>query len=234
MEEQWSLKPLPGSWTKMKSLLQNPTFICANLIITMAGVIKGSVEEMLPFHADHQWGYDPMEIGKLFCATAVAYFLASALVSQIWTGLGRFQVGFSSQCILLLGITAWMSFRVAYYYKDETALFGTFAGYGFCAGLAFTAAAQLIAEVVDHAEGHAKDAANGIWNTMWEAGGSTGFALGGFLAHHYNDQMALTTWYLMSALVVAIVMVTVGQSKAQPEGLKGKKDKMLDYGGTTA
>merc|ERR1719456_961398 len=223
MEQQWSMKPLPGAWEKMKALLQNPTFICANLIITMAGVIKGSVEEMLPFHADHQWGYDPMEIGKLFCATAVAYFLASALVSQIWTGLDRFQVGFSSQCILLLGITAWLSFRVAYYYKDETALFGTFAGYGFCAGLAFTSAAQLIADVVDHAEGHAKDAANGIWNTMWEAGGSTGFFLGGFLAHRYHDQMMLTTWYLVAALFVAIAMVIVGM---RPKPATGKAEKL--------
>jgi hypothetical protein len=175
-EEWWSfLRPQPGAWLKMKTLLQNPTFICATLIITMAGVIKGSVEEMLPFHADHQWGYDPMTIGKLFCTTAVAYFVASALVAQVWIGLGRLQIGFSSQCILLLGITAWMSFHVAFYYKDESVLFASFAGYGFCAGLTFTSAAQLIAEVVDHAEGHAKDAANGMWNTMWEAGGSTGF-----------------------------------------------------------
>jgi MFS family permease len=227
----WSfLAPQPGAWSKMKALLQNPTFICANLIITMAGVIKGSVEEMLPFHADHQWGYDPMEIGQLFCTTAVAYFVASALVAQIWISLGRFQIGFSSQCILLLGVTACMSFHVAFYYKRESTLFSAFAGYGFCAGLTFTAAAQLIAEVVDHAEGHAKDAANGIWNTMWEAGGSTGFFLGGFLAHHYSDQMTLTTWYMLCSVLVAICMIAVGVKGST--AAYSKIHKTLDYGST--
>jgi len=223
----------PGAWDKMKALLQNPTFICANLIITMAGVIKGSVEEMLPFHADHQWGYDPLEIGKLFCTTAVAYFIASFLVAWVWTDLGRFQIGFSSQCVLLMGAATWMGFHVAYYYKDETALFGTFAGYGFCAGLTFTSAAQLIADVVDHSEGHAKDAANGIWNTMWEAGGSTGFALGGFLAHRYHDQMNLTTWYMICAVVVAASMLACGAAKNAQQGkLTDKLGKAVEYGST--
>jgi len=222
--------PSPAAWGKMKALLQNPTFICANLIIMMAGVIKGSVEEMLPFHADHQWGYDPIAIGQLFCTTAIAYFVASGIVAAIWTGLGRFQIGFSSQVVLLLGVSTWLSFHVAFYYKDETALWATFAGYGFCAGLTFTSAAQLIADVVDHAEGHAKDTANGIWNTMWEAGGSSGFALGGFLAHRYHDQMTLTSCYLLASVVVAVCMVAVGASKGnQPVG---KMAKAVDYGGT--
>jgi len=208
-EQRSSWMPRPGAWMKMKVLLQNPTFICANLIITMAGVIKGSVEEMLPFYADHQWGYDPVEIGKLFCTTAIAYIIASAIVAQIWIHLGRFQIGFSSQCILMLGVAACICFHVAHYYKKEAALFGTFAIYGLCAGLTFTSAAQLIAEVVDHAEGSAKDVANGVWNTMWEAGGSVGFFLGGFLAHRYNDQMTLTSRTMFCAIVTAICMVVV-------------------------
>merc|ERR1719352_2014548 len=128
-----------------------------------------------------------------------------------------------------MGATTWMGFHVAFYYKNEKALFGAFAAYGFCAGLTFTAAAQLIAEVVDHAEGHAKDAANGIWNTMWEAGGSTGFFLGGFLAHHYSDQMTLTTWYAVCAAVTSACMVVVGGAKRHQSA--GKCEKTLDYGG---
>jgi MFS family permease len=223
--------PQPGSWAKMKALLSNPTFICAVLIITMAGVIKGSVEEMMPFHADHEWGYDPIKIGKLFCTTAISYFVSSAIVAWVWTDLGRFQTGFSSQCILLMGVTTWMSFHVYYYYQDETILFATFAGYGFCAGLTFTAAAQLIAQVVDQCEGHAKDAANGIWNTMWEFGGSTGFALGGFLAHHYHEQMNLTSVFVVCAFVTATCMVIVGGT-VKGSNTTGKKEKSLDYGGT--
>jgi len=227
----WSfLIPQPGKLAQLACLLKNPTFICANLIITMSAGIKGSVEEMLPFHADHQWGYQPMQIGQLFCTTAVAFFVAAAIVSQTWTSLGRFQVVFSSQCIALLGVTACMSFHVAYYYKDETALFGTFASYGFAAGLSFTAAAQLIAEVVDHAEGHTKDAANGIWNTMWEVGGSTGFFLGGFLAHHYKDQMMLISQCMVCSIVTAICMIVAGGVKGGKA--KDMEDKSLSYGST--
>jgi len=235
MEKWWSfMKPQPGTVSQLTCLLKNPTFICANLIITMSAGIKGSVEEMLPFHADHQWGYEPMQIGQLFCTTAVAFFFGAAIVSQIWTNLGRFQVAFSSQCIMLLGVTACMSFHVAYYYKDETVLYGTFAGYGFCAGLSFTAAAQLIAEVVDSAEGHTKDAANGIWNTMWEVGGSTGFFLGGFLAHHYKDQMMLITRCAICAVVTAICMLVVRGFKANAASDKAsdKLGKLADYGST--
>jgi len=239
-DTSWNLmKPQPGAMVKLKALMANPTFICANLIITMAGVIKGSVEEMLPFHADHQWGYDPVAIGWLFCTTAVAYFVGASIVTLCWTSLGRFQCSFSAHSIFLLGMTSCMSFHVAYYYKDETALYGAFAGYGFCAGLTFTVAAQLIADVVGKAEGHAKDAANGIWNTAWEAGGSTGFFLGGFLAHRYHDQMTLTTWYMAASVVVAICMVVVGTQRPGVPGscimkdrLPGNMDKALDYGGT--
>jgi len=231
VDQWWSfLVPQPGSVAQLVCLLKNPTFICATLLITMASAIKGAVEEMIPFHADHQWGYEPLQIGQLFCTTAVAFFVAAAIVSQTWTALGRFQIAFSSQFILLLGVTACMSFHVAYYYKDETALFSAFAAYGFCAGLTFTAASQLIAEVVDHAEGHAKDAANGIWNTMWELGGSTGFFLGGFLAHHYKDQMNLITQLMVCAIVTSICMIVVSGVRAD-KGVD-KVGKILDYGST--
>lgn len=227
-------QPQPGAWKKMMTLLQHRTFICANLLITMAGVIKGSVEEMLPFHADHEWGYQPMEIGKLFCTVAVTYLLASIIVSQVWISLGRFQVGFSSQCILLLGVTAWMGFSVHYYTKDSTTLFCTFAAYGFGAGLAFTAAAQLIADVVDHEEGFFKDAANGLWNTWWEAGGSLGFFLGGALAHHHSDQMVLTGRYAICAAIVALSMIALGRDSSSHREfrLMDKTECKVEYGST--
>merc|ERR1719235_1588503 len=125
-----------------------------------------------------------------------------------------------------------MSFHVAHYYKDENAFFGTFAVYGLCAGLTFTAAAQLIAEVVNDAEGGAKDVANGLWNTMWEFGGSAGFFLGGFIAHRYNDQMTLTTRYMICAMVTAVCMMAVGAvSRDNKTGkLTDEAGKFQEYG----
>merc|ERR1719469_598124 len=142
--------------------------------------------------------------------------------------MGHLQIGFSAQAILLLGITPWMGFCVAFYTHQTKVLVGVFAAYGFAAGLAFTAAAQLIGDVVDQLEGQAKEAANGIWNTAWEAGGSTGFFLGGLLAHHHEQQMSLTGRFALCAVVVAVCMVLVGREvpRACPEG------KSLDYGST--
>merc|ERR1719456_387050 len=99
-----------------------------------------------------------------------------------------------------------MSFHVYNYFWNDKLLFGAFTFYGFCAGIAFTSAAQLIADVVENQQGHAKDAANGMWNTMWEFGGSTGFFMGGYLAHHYKDQMTLTTRFMIASGVVAACM----------------------------
>merc|ERR1719213_1330287 len=83
------------------------------------------------------------------------------------------------------------------------------AAYGVSLGMTHTPAALLLASVIDHEEGSAKDAVNGIWNTMWEAGGSLGFLLGGLLAERYHEQMALLTSYGMCATIAAISMVTI-------------------------
>ena len=53
------------------SMLKSPRLGCTVLLIVTAAIVKGSVEEMLPFHADHQWHYDPLRIGGLFSIIAV-------------------------------------------------------------------------------------------------------------------------------------------------------------------
>jgi MFS family permease len=231
MASSWkkSLTPQPGAMARMKLLMQSRDFACANLLIAMAAVIKGSVEEMLPFHGDHQWGYDPLEIGQLFCTVAMAYMLAAAFVNQFWIKIGRMQIGMSSCWLCMLGVSAWLAFAVVNYYKDPKLLTINLAMYGFCAGLTFTAAAQLIADVIDHEEGPFKDAANGIWNCVWEAGGSLGFFLGGYLAHHYDDQLELLTRYVIGAVATAMCMLAVNfwPEAATPSG---KGSRKLDYG----
>jgi len=226
-------KSRPGAWDRFMQVLQNRELACSIILIAMAAVVKGSVEEMLPFHADHRWGYDPMEIGKCFCTIAIAYITAAGLVGQFWTRLGQFQVVFSAFWLLMLGIVAWMSFAVFTYYRDANALLITLAGYGVCLGMTHTPAALLLASVVDHEEGTAKEAVNGIWNTMWEAGGSLGFLLGGLLAEHYHEQMALLSTYAMCCAVAALAMVTIyAWPEQDPYLLENDKDAELnkDYG----
>lgn len=233
-------KSRPGAWERLICTLQNREFACAIVLITMAAVVKGSVEEMLPFHADHRWHYDPLEIGKLFCTIAIAYILSACITGQFWSWLGKFQVIFGAYWLLMLGIFAWASFAVISYYKDASILMMSLAGYGVCLGMTHTPAALLLASVVDHEEGTAKEAVNGIWNTMWEAGGSLGFFLGGFLAEHYHEQMELLSCYAGCCAVAASIMVAI---YAWPETddddcagdalLKRKLNEEYDYGTST-
>jgi MFS family permease len=232
------ITPQPAGVARFATLLRSRQFACANLLITMSAVIKGSVEEMLPFHGDHQWGYDPLQIGQLFCTIAVSYMMAAAIVTNFWTMLGRAQVGCSALWLSMYGISAWVAFSIAFYSRNSTTLTVTLAGHGFCCGLVFTAAAQLIADVIDHEEGSFKEAANGIWNATWEAGGSLGFFLGGLLAERYDGQLALLMRYLICAFVTALCMLVVAfwPSTSEPRTkdgkLLGKAGATHDYGST--
>merc|ERR1719191_1057768 len=103
-----------------------------------------------------------------------------------------------------------MIFAVAAYYKTTWNLWGTLAVYGCFLGLTHTPAALLLADAIEHEEREAaKDAVNGIWNTMWEAGGSLGFLLGGLLAHSYNEQVNLMTAYVITCALAAAMMLAV-------------------------
>lgn len=230
----------PGAWQRFKDLLQSRDLIVAVVLIAMAAVVKGSVEEMLPFHADHRWGYKPWDIGLLFCNIAVAYIFAAYIVGQwMWDWLGEFQVVFSAYWLLMLGIVAWMCFAVISYFNDANMLIASLWAYGICLGMTHTPAALLLAKAIDHEEGAGREAVNGIWNTMWEAGGSIGFLLGGLLGEHYHEQMALLTGYSVCCVVAALCMVTVASwpedgidcsCTAKDKSTEKLDEKRIDYG----
>jgi len=225
----------PGACKRMKSVMHSRELICAVLLISMAAVVKGSVEEMLPFHADHRWGMTPMEIGELFCTVAIAYILAATFVGQYWCWLGDYQIVFSAWWLLMLGVVAWLVFAVVSYSRNYVLLSISLALYGVSLGMTHTPAALLLASVIDHEEGSAKDAVNGIWNTMWEAGGSLGFLLGGLLAERYHEQMALLTSYTIFCVATSLTMVTI--SNWPEEGLSclnNDRKGSEDYGSTVS
>merc|ERR1719159_1985870 len=104
---------------------------------------------------------------------------------------------------------AWSVFLVNTYMKRWWVLIAALAGYGACVGLTFTPAALLLADDIEHQDGKAKEAVNGIWNTMWEAGGSLGFFLGGFLAEDYGGQVNLMGAYFICCICTAAVMMGI-------------------------
>merc|ERR1719221_921978 len=106
-------------------------------------------------------------------------------------------------------MTSYTLFLIASYHKTINALYMGLVMYGICLGLTHTPSALLLADAIEHEEGKAKDAVNGIWNTMWEAGGSLGFLLGGLLAHNYEHQLELMVAYALCCLGTACCMLAI-------------------------
>lgn len=226
-------------WKKLRHMLRGKQLATAVILIVSAALIKASVEEILPFHADHRWGYDPIKIGELFSVIAIAYIAAAVVAGRIWTSINKYQVLFSSLWMVFLGITAWCVFLTAGYYKRQEALKTGLALYGVALGMTHTPAALLLADAIEREEGRSKDAANGIWNTMWEAGGSLGFLLGGVLAEDYERQVSLMAAYAAFSVISAGTMIAVNNCPKRGGGTEWVAKKLTlgskgDYGSTGA
>eukprot|EP00812_Abedinium_dasypus_P010131 NODE_376_length_1618_cov_451.275752.p1 GENE.NODE_376_length_1618_cov_451.275752~~NODE_376_length_1618_cov_451.275752.p1 ORF type:complete len:437 (+),score=168.60 NODE_376_length_1618_cov_451.275752:209-1519(+) len=113
------------------------------MLIATAAIVKGSVEEMLPFHADHQWGFDPVQIGQLFSVIAVPYILAAMSTGKVWQLIGHYQIVFGAAWLALLGVCTWSVFIVASYSHNAMQLGASLMAYGLCLGPTRTPAAPL-------------------------------------------------------------------------------------------
>eukprot|EP00929_Paragymnodinium_shiwhaense_P062458 TRINITY_DN3117_c0_g1_i1.p1 TRINITY_DN3117_c0_g1~~TRINITY_DN3117_c0_g1_i1.p1 ORF type:complete len:494 (-),score=117.88 TRINITY_DN3117_c0_g1_i1:132-1613(-) len=231
-----------SGWRRLWKVLRSRRLVCAVILIVMSAVVKGSVEEMLPFHADHRWGFDPLQIGQLFAIIAVAYIISAAAIGKVWRQLGNFRIGFSAAALILLGVASFGTFSLSAFGFGRYWLWGGLVFYGVALGLTHTPAALFLADAIDHEEGVAKDAVNAIWNTMWEAGGSLGFLLGGLLGEHYPAQLRLLSSTAIACVVAAAIMMwfrPTGQAQKQleykdsvPILQKKAEDQKKDYGGT--
>lgn len=225
-------------WQRLRSVLRSPRLGVAVLLIVMAAVVKGSVEECLPFHADHRWGMSPIEIGNLFLVIALAYISVAFTMAEpcpwpLWQYLKGYRVLFSATCLVMLGLMAWCVFLVHTYMKRWVVLIVALAFYGAALGLTFTPAALLLADDIEHQDGKAKEAVNGIWNTMWEAGGSLGFFLGGFLAEDYEGQVSLMAAYFVCCICTAALMMGIATFPPDRKmSLESSGPNCGSYGGT--
>mmetsp|Transcript_65188 Transcript_65188/g.142038 ORF Transcript_65188/g.142038 Transcript_65188/m.142038 type:complete len:475 (-) Transcript_65188:78-1502(-) len=192
---------------RLKAVMFSRRLICTVILIVTAAMVKASVEEMLPFHADHEWNFKPLKIGELFLMVAVAYIFAAGLAGKAWQHVQGREVHFSAACLALLGLVTLGVFLVSSFGKHRNYLWLSLFAYGTCLGLTHTPAALLLADAIEHEDGVAKDAINGIWNTMWEAGGSLGFLLGGVLAENYRGQIHLLTAYCGVCILAAMGMM---------------------------
>jgi len=223
---------------RLKGVLRSPRLYCAVILIFVAAVVKASVEEVLPFHADHRWHMKPLEIGNLFSIVAFAYIISALLSGRMWNLLAGRRMLFSAFWLATLGVVAWSMFLVSSMYHHQVALFAGLVGYGVCLGVTHTPAALLLGDAVEHEDGVAKDAVNGIWNTMWEAGGSLGFLLGGLLAEDYRKQLNLFASYVLLCAFCAVSMLMMGGFRDEritgSSDLKKKAGDLASYGATAA
>jgi len=230
---------LQTGWRRLTKLLQSRRMALAVILITMAAVVKGSVEEILPFHADHRWNFDPLMIGNLFFVIATAYILSAAAVGRAWEAMHEYRIIFGAAWLTALGISAYCVLVVASYEFPEDqkliVLYIALSFYGACLGLTHTPSALMLADAIEHEEGQAKHAVDGIWNTMWEAGGSLGFLLGGLLAHNYEHQLELMVAYAVCCLGTSFCMLAIHHFprhwKSAPKQIEAREGSVT-YGST--
>jgi hypothetical protein len=181
---------------RLSRVLMNRTLIASIVCIAPAAMVKSSMEGILPLFAGAQ-GYDEFEVGQLFTMVSVGFILSAVTLGYIWTSLRPFgRVAISGLSLILLGGLACFILRA--YGIDKTPtwyaeffiwmnggtrvmFYASLVFYGVLLGLTHTAPALYLGEVLDglDEDSNCKQAANGIWNTAWEFGGSIGFIAAG-------------------------------------------------------
>lgn len=191
---------------RIKKIVTSPFLFRSIIIIFPAAMMKASIEEVLPFFADHELQYDEIHVGMCFSVVAVSFTAASILSGFLW----REEIGHEAlhtmpdpklaymECKAVFNVRTWLvgvwlamlgcfagfmilSYELFHPDNGITMFYLCLGLYGFSLGATHTPATYFLGMYVDSLDDtSSKDAANGLWNTMWEFGGSLGFLLGSF------------------------------------------------------
>jgi sugar phosphate permease len=126
-------------------------------------------------------GYDTMHIGYSFSAVALAFVVSSVSIGLAWDYIRQrtrdLIVGLSLVCLSVFSTTI---LPLTHLTKNEYVFMMSLGVYGTFLGLTITPSSFMLGEFVDSLrDSQSKDVANGIWNTLWEMGGSVGFFISG-------------------------------------------------------
>ena len=195
-------------------VISSPHLWKALAVIAPAALIKAEIENILPLYADHNLGYDTMSIGLSFSAVAVAFVVASITVGLTWGYLPTrhrdLVVGVS-----LLGLCVFSTtiLPVTQLTKNPTVFMTSLGIYGVFLGLTITPSSFLLGEFVDSlGDSQSKDVANGIWNTLWEMGGSVGFFISGVpRSNDWRSEEAVISSSSMTLVVAAAAVFFIAQ-----------------------
>lgn len=186
----------------LKRVMGSPMLWRSILLVAPAAMVKAALENILPLFADHKLKYDEYHVGLCFTLIAVSFLCTSMLISFSWGFLSEhgktwFVTG-SMGCLALTSSTLLLAYMYGGHCNlliddlfDATPDCAPFKHsvrffyfslwlFGMASAGCFTPAGYLIGEYIDTLNNAAtKDAANGIWNTLWEVGGCIGIALSG-------------------------------------------------------
>jgi len=189
-------------WGELKQMLTTPMLWRSVLVVAPAAMVKAALENILPLFADHKLKYNEYEVGLCFTLIAVSFLTTSLVIGFVWGYLDDTgQNWFVTLSMVFLGLISSI-LLLAYMYGGDCNLliddlfdatpdcapythsvrffYLCLVLFGIASAGCFTPAGYLIGEYVDSLSNPAvKDAANGIWNTLWEVGGCLGIALSG-------------------------------------------------------
>jgi len=192
----WNEAPMAQErCTRLQRVLTDSWLIRSLVVIFPAATIKSSIESILPLFGDNH-GYNEYEVGMLFTLVALGFIFASITLYKMWDSMSQFVRNIVlAVSLLLLGLLACgmlytygesQSVWAADFIKElngshHYAFYSTLFVYGILLGLTHTGASYLLGEVIEELDDEkSKGAANGVWNTGWELGGSIGFVTAGF------------------------------------------------------
>mmetsp|Transcript_36439 Transcript_36439/g.72058 ORF Transcript_36439/g.72058 Transcript_36439/m.72058 type:complete len:509 (-) Transcript_36439:29-1555(-) len=232
-------------WDLLKRVMRSPMLWRSILVVAPAAMVKAALENILPLFADHKLKYDEYHVGLCFTLIAVSFLCTSMLISFSWGYLTeRGKNLFVTSSMGFLAFTS-STLLVAYMYGGHCNLiiddlfdstpdcapfkhsvrFFYFSLWLFgmaCAGC-FTPAGYLLGEYVDTLQNAAsKDAANGIWNTLWEVGGCMGIALSGIpnTRSWMEEQLLMATLgFIIMVCAVAFFHLSMLAANEKNEGL---------------
>jgi hypothetical protein len=220
---------------RLSRVLTNRALLASIICIAPAAMVKSSMEGILPLFAGAQ-GYDEYEVGQLFTMVSVGFILSATCLGYVWNSLRPFgRVALSGISMILLGALACVILRA--YGIDKTPtwyaeffiwmngssrvmFYSSLVVYGVLLGLTHTAPALYLGEVLDGLDEDAKckQAANGIWNTAWEFGGSIGFiAAGAPDTDSWRQEQSVLTSIGSSVIVAAAVFFAVSWNATHVE-----------------
>jgi MFS family permease len=220
-------------WSELKDMLTTPMLWRSVLVVAPAAMVKAALENILPLFADHKLKYNEYEVGLCFTLIAVSFLSTSIIIGFAWGYLDDTgQNWFVTLSMVFLGLTSSI-LLLAYMYGGDCNLliddlfdatpdcapykhsvrffYFCLVLFGIASAGCFTPAGYLIGEYVDSLTNPAvKDAANGIWNTLWEVGGCLGIALSGIPdARNWVQEQVLMTSIGMVIIICAFTFFWV-------------------------